>query len=379
MKRNRIFYLGYFECPNSQLERLAWQSGITKMQYISRSLVKAGKKVCIISPSMTQKDSGYYPGEDVKITHGVNCHFFPTFGVSNDFLKKIRSLYSYLCIVFFVLLHVKRNEEVLVYHIPTLMLPVLIAKKLKRFKLILEVEEIYQEVRPRTKFVSRLEYITFSNADKFIFSTYLLNDRINLRHRPFIVVHGTYDVQFSCEINNKSCDKINCVYAGILEASKGCGFVIDAARYLPEKYRIFIAGYGTPKQIQVVKERIKDLPQPHCEVFFEGLLTGSAYENLLNQCDIGLCLQDPNASYTQTSFPSKILVYLAHGLRVLSIRIPAIEQSEIGDLLYYCDEVKPETIAKRLRAISLDEEFYGAERLKQLDFSFCHSLQNFIE
>lgn len=73
--------------------------------------------------------------------------------------------------------------------------------------------------------------------------------------------------------------------------------------------------------------------------------------------------QDPSAAFNSTSFPSKILVYLANGLKVVSIRIPAIEQSAVVDSLVFYDKQTPEKIAEAILSASKDNTC-GNEILK---------------
>ena len=88
--------------------------------------------------------------------------------------------------------------------------------------------------------------------------------------------------------------------------------------------------------------------------------------SFLQKCDIGLSLQNPEASFNMTSFPSKILSYLSNGLRVVSIRIPAIEQSSVGDLLYFYDIQTPEAIANRIKSIEMNCPYDSRKRIKSL-------------
>lgn len=42
---------------------------------------------------------------------------------------------------------------------------------------------------------------------------------------------------------------------------------------------------------------------------------------------------------------------MANGLRVVSVRIPVVEESGIGKCVYYYDEQTPENIAKAIKSI----------------------------
>ena len=156
--------------------------------------------------------------------------------------------------------------------------------------------------------------------------------------------------------------------------------LLRAAEFLPENYHVHILGFGTEEQkkqlqelIALVQERTK------CTLTYDGLKSGEEYIQFLQKCHIGLCTQIPDAKYTETSFPSKVLVYLANGLRVLSVRIPAVEQSDIGDLLFYYDEQKPEKIAEAIQSIDMNLPYDGRERLEMLDIKATKDIQELLK
>ena len=93
------------------------------------------------------------------------------------------------------------------------------------------------------------------------------------------------------------------------------------------------------------------------KITYDGLLSGEEYIKFIQSCDIGLSTQNPNGKYNDTSFPSKILSYMANGLRVVSVRIPVVEESGIGKCVCYYDEQTPENIAKAIKSIDFSEEY----------------------
>lgn len=89
--------------------------------------------------------------------------------------------------------------------------------------------------------------------------------------------------------------------------------------------------------------------------------------------------QNPNAKFNDTSFPSKILSYMANGLRVVSIRIPAIEKSAVGKFMYYYDEQTPENIAKAIKSIDFSEEYDSRKTIGVLDKAFICDLKTMLK
>ena len=112
---------------------------------------------------------------------------------------------------------------------------------------------------------------------------------------------------------------------------------------------------------------------------YDGLLSGEDYIRFIQSCDIGLSTQNPDAAFNATSFPSKILSYMANGLRVVSIRIPAIEQSAVGDMLIYYDKQTPQEIARAIRAVQMDALYHSRVRIQALDQAVCEQMGGLLK
>lgn len=152
------------------------------------------------------------------------------------------------------------------------------------------------------------------------------------------------------------------------DPTKGGAAAAAAAEFLPEKYHVHILGFGTEEQKKQLQELIASVQKKtKCTLTYDGLKGGEEYIQFLQKCHIGLCTQIPDAKYTETSFPSKVLVYLANGLRVLSVRIPAVENSAVGGILYYYDNQSPQEIANAIMSIPMEEGYNSRQLLNQLD------------
>ena len=125
---------------------------------------------------------------------------------------------------------------------------------------------------------------------------------------------------------------------------------------------------------------IKDItPIAPCTLTYDGLLKGEDYIRFIQKCQIGLSTQNPNAAFNATSFPSKILSYMANGLRVVSIRIKAIEESSVGLGISYYEHQTPEEIAKAIMKVDMNNNYESRERIKELNESICNQLPIFLE
>jgi hypothetical protein len=114
-------------------------------------------------------------------------------------------------------------------------------------------------------------------------------------------------------------------------------------------------------------------------ITYDGLLRGEDYIQFLQKCHIGLSTQNPDAEFNDTSFPSKILSYMANGLRVVSVRIKAIEISAIGNEVYYYDEQNPKDIAQAIMSIDFNEPYNSREIIKKLDAKFSKEIKDLLK
>ena len=100
---------------------------------------------------------------------------------------------------------------------------------------------------------------------------------------------------------------------------------------------------------------------------------------MLLYCDIGLSTQILDGKYNETSFPSKILSYMANGLRVVSVRIKAIEMSAIGNQVYYYDEQNPKSIANAIMTIDINLPYDSIALIKKMDKEFTQNIKELLE
>lgn len=253
-------------------------------------------------------------------------------------------------------------------------------KKIKKFKLILEVEEIYRDVSPVPRYMERWECKMIDVADKFVFSTDLLNDKVNRQKKPHLVIYGTY----RCEpvMSERHGDnKVHVVYSGTLDPNKGGAMAAaGVAASLPSTYRVHILGFGNPGEIQAIKELCEEMSgKCGAVVSYDGVLKGSAYIDFLQTCQIGLSTQNPNAAFNNTSFPSKILSYMSNGLQVVSADIEAVRRAYgISGYIYYYRKQNPGDIANAILNVDLDNPFDTRAVVQSLDNRFVEQLSLFL-
>lgn len=376
--RDRIFYLGFYNnALISHESREFFPAADTKIDYIRTVLAEQFKEVHIITASGT-KEHKFVAGGLTPLDKNTDLRTFHSLGRRGKLKRIIGRAYLKLQLLRYLLCTLNDSDILVVYHSLSYMQIVNIAKRIKKFKLIEEVEEIYADVTRNSK-TKKKEFMFFDIADGFIFSTRFLNDEINVNNKPYAVANGTYKSEpVLCQ---KSDDKkIHVVYAGTLDPRKG-GAVAAAkvAKFLPPNYHVHILGFGSDEQknklINVVEE--SNL-RGAAKVTHDGLLVGDEFKRFIQSCDIGLSTQNPEASFNATSFPSKILTYMANGLKVVSIRIPAVEESDVGKYVVYYNEQAPHDIAKAILSVPGAVDYDTRDVLEKLNLDFAESMSVLI-
>ena len=154
---------------------------------------------------------------------------------------------------------------------------------------------------------------------------------------------------------------------------------VAAGEFLSENYHLHILGQGKEMDKRYLLEKIEEVSKKSkCIITYDGLKSGEEYIRFIQSCDIGLSTQNPNAAFNETSFPSKVLSYLANGLRVVSIRIKALEQSAVNDLLFYYDENSPQAIAEAIKGINLEAVYDSRKCIIELSKGFMQTIDCLI-
>ena len=375
----KIYYLGYYDTVDNKAEkRDICLAATNKMTYIVSALEKAGYEVELFSASHTKDKKNKYPGKKVKIGKHSTLVLFKTLPWGNKIQKLLSVINSKLQLYKYVIKNIGKNDTLIVYHSAAYAKAVCNLKKLKKFKLVLELEEIYSDIE-YAKSNSTTEYQVINTADAYIFPTELLNEKVNKENKPYAIIYGTYNVEKdrNCKFDDK---KIHIVYAGVFALDKGVLSAIKSAEYLDSNYHIHILGFGRPEDIEKVKATVDEISKTSkCNITYEGTLTGEEYIKFIQSCHVGLSPQNNKASFNETSFPSKVLSYLSNGLRVVSIRIKSIEKSSVSNLISFYDEDSPLEIAHAIQSIDFSAEYNSRVVVEELSNKFIKEIDEIVK
>lgn len=375
LKENKtIKCFAFYDTLDSKDVRVNNPAAYTKTSYILSCFQRLGYNVEVLSASRVVGKKAKR-GKKRQIDNSITLKTLSSLGRGGKIKNIIGKMFFSINLIFHLLFFVKKGDILWVYHSLALIRCVEFLKKIKDFNLILEVEEIYGDILNSEKTVNKeLEY--FKCADAYIFCTQLLNKCANPDDKPYAVSHGSYMVKKKKDTDLKD-DVIHVVYAGTLNREKGGAYTaVHTGLFLNDKYHLHILGSSSSADLNNIKELINEVSSmTKCRVTYDGAIYGEKFSEFLQKCHIGLSTQNPVGKYNDTSFPSKVLVYMANGLRVVSVRIPAIEKSDVGEFMHFYDKPDPESVAKAIKSIDFSSDYDGRKIIRELDEKFLNDLK----
>lgn len=380
MLQKRIKYISHYGCQEIGKERFNSPASDTKKDYYFEVLNKCGYGVDHISRAACSK-KGTHSGSYVEKRGDNTFRYFASWCVSeNRYIQYVNRFLVHVQWYMWLLLHLKKGEQIMVYHSLAYDKTLLRLKKWKKLRIIGDIEELYQDVHLQSAIVSENEFKFIAGCDKYIFPNTLLNAKLNKRGRPFVMAHGIYRLADYEESSFQDSD-IHLLYSGTFDPVKGGAMAaVKCAEYLPETYHLHITGFGSRAlETEILNEidRVKKITK--AKITYHGFLPETELLDLMHRCHIGLCTQDPQNKLNLTSFPSKILNYMSNGMKVLVGRNAAIEESKVNDFVFYYDHQTPQDIASSIKNIDAKRDNKGKIHLKELDIEFTKDLKKLIE
>jgi hypothetical protein len=349
-----LHYIGtYTTYPDKRNYNFA-PSGVSKMDYIISALSSTNNEFCIYVPHISRiKELKYYPASSEEY-NGVKVLYERTFGIPNFFFKISAVIFSYYNLIKYIL-KLGKDDIVILYHSESFSKIIRFLRKIKKFKLIIEVEEIYSAVYNKSLKEINREIKSLSNADGFIYVNEIMNDIFSF-NKPYAIAYGDYRIKRELIKKKNTSNRVKLIYAGIISSQGSDVYsAINVVEHLPENYYLEIAGYGSKENIDTLLDTIKD----NKKVKYVNNLWGQEYEDFLFDSNFGFAIRDITISQYY-SFPSKVMIYLSHGIIPICTPLKCITESRVAKSVIFVESNNPEDIAKQI----LD-----TDRLKYMDIN----------
>lgn len=326
-----------------------------KCDYLMNVLIEIGFKVVILSDSKYIGKKNSDRGKFTQLFDEAQLKNFWCFREEAGLFKFIKNRCCKYQMYLYMFLKMKRGDNLLVYHDYAYADAIRIIQKIKRFNLILEIEDIYHKVwNIKSRFVQ---------AEKKIleepYKSIVVSERMKeiLKKPNAIVSYGSYK-GFEGTINKKiDKGKILIVCTGSFDVGRGTGLLaLDTIEQLPDNYQLLMSGKMLPDSEEQIIHRIQGINQKagfeKCK--FLGMLNEYEYEEMLLRANIGLNTQK-DGDYASYIFPSKLIKYLSYNLDVVTTPGISIIASEMKECFYITKGYDPVEIAKCIMSISLGE------------------------
>lgn len=365
-KSHSVIYFGLYGNNGSKLKRNANIAASNKMSYII-SLIERKNKLTVVSCASAtlekNETSRGMKNDNTKYVYcPINFHIPKIRNRLNSFVAQIWSF-------FYLLLCTNEKNVVIVYHNLSYMNLIAAVHRLRRFRFILEVEEIYSQSWKQFERYKDKEINYINSADSYIFASNNTARFLEVSSENSTTIHGSYyDYINECD-RNALPRKL--IYVGSIDTTKNGAFnAVECMKYLPLDYTLTIAGYGNEKAINLLLSMIKEInTYSKCErVKYLGKIEGDDLIQLLHSNDIALNAQKMG-DYMENAFPSKVLTFLSCGLTVVSSPIKSIQESSLAPYISFAKSDLAADISNciiatqrvnllelKTKLISLDEE-----------------------
>ena len=139
-----VHYIAYYGKLDNHRNLYIYPAAVAKASYVISALKQVGYKVTVLSTAGTKnRYSCRYRRYEKEIDDQETIIYVDSFGSKHKLLRGFLKIWILLQLFYYLMVFVKPNDKVIVYHSTSYKWPLLAARALKKFYLIFEVEEIY--------------------------------------------------------------------------------------------------------------------------------------------------------------------------------------------------------------------------------------------
>ena len=375
----RLFYVGNYVEDDERSGYVCNVASAIKMRYIASAANRGGYRVFLFS-LCRKSGKGFIRSVTHKAEQYTVKHI-ASFAETNILTKIGNRLLLYFQLVRLVI-SLKQDDTVLLYHSLRTSRFFSMAQKLKKLNVILEVEEIYACAADGKKPYYDEEVQLIKSFRKFIFVNDYIPAFFGIPKEQYILAYGAYTYK-RVDAERFWDDACHVIYAGAIEKlNRGAFMAVDVAAKLPAGYFVHILGNGTDDCLRELQERIAKVnaDAPREKVRYEGFFSGEELDGFLSRCDIGIGTYRIMSDYSNFIFPSKLVNYMCHGLCVVTGRSECYENASIAKDWILYNQNDPEEIAKAIeKANRGDLQTDSAQVIRQYDLAFVKSFKTNME
>ena len=203
--------------------------------------------------------------------------------------------------------------------------------------------KIYKTIGLQKRNINKIQSM-IKNFDSYVVLTKPMIDKLNIANKPYIVIEGIYSKK-NPYIHKKDFKQKIILYTGGLMFRYGIGYLVDAFIKIPgDEYNLILCGIGDA--VTYIKECAKIDPR----IKYEGMLPKNKIEELQSKATLLVNPRFASEDFTQYSFPSKTMEYLASGIPTVMFHLKSIPH-EYDKYLFYFEEETTDCIAQTIQYI----------------------------
>lgn len=268
--------------------------------------------------------------EQKEIEKGIEYKYLPFVNI-----KIIRNICIFIFMILSFLKEILFDKEKKIFICDilntTMTFVTLLLSKLFRVKCIGLVTDLPRDINSGT-LSNKINQFLQNKFDGYIFLTKQMNDIVNSKNKPYIVIEGICEKSDDYIINqNKESKKKICMYAGGLYEKYGVKDLIDAFLEIDiENIELHLYGSGD------LEEYINKINNNKIKYF--GTVNNEEIVKKEREATILINPRYSTEEYTKYSFPSKNMEYMSSGTPVLTTRLKGIPEEYFN----YCYIIEKE-------------------------------------
>jgi glycosyltransferase involved in cell wall biosynthesis len=275
-------------------------------------------------------------------------HYIYTPDINIVFIKHIfRFLYVFVYVLFWSLGHRRRKAIVCDALNVSASAAAIIAGKLIGVSVVGVLTDVptYSFSR-KLSFQEKINFRILAWFDKYVFLTEEMNNVVNKKNRPYIVMEGLVDsnsVDCNDDDHNTPPDVKTILFAGGIGVLNGIPILLDAFKRINNN-NIRLELYGFCNIQEIVNKAVKE----DSRIKLYGVRPSSEVEIAEKKASLLVNPRNVDDPCVPFSFPSKNLEYMKSGTPVVTTKLCCIPQDHHEHLFFFPDNEDPEEYAKTL-------------------------------
>ena len=255
-----------------------------------------------------------------------------------------------------------QSEKIVIANVLNLVVSVasITACRLSKTKCIALVTDLPTFMNPvdggrlqlKFKFYKLLANYFINKYDGYVFLTEQMNDVVNPKGRPHLIMEGLVDINMQEVASSFSKEKRVILYAGALYEKYGVKNLIDAfCRIVDDSIELHLYGVGD------MSDQLPQYQKRDARIKYFGVVPNAQVVKALSEATLLINPRPTHEEFTKYSFPSKNVEYMVSGTPLVCTNLPGmpLEYHEYIYVLTKDDSLTIELKLKELLSLSTQE------------------------